>query len=172
MTELITKTPTWVFILFIALLAIGFKQSKNRETSRRGLLLFPCFMIVYSSFDLIFNIGVTVWGIFFWLIGFAIAWKVTHALLTPDITFCESDNKKLCVKGSWLPLIIILGIFSVKYTQGAISTLWPEKTTTVYFIVFFSFFNGLFMGLFSARAFSYSMLENKPKSDRGNDYSF
>lgn len=171
MLDLLNKTPLWVFILFFSLLAIGFKQSKNRTTSRRALLAFPCVMIFYSSFDLVFNIGVTFIGMTVWAIGLFLAWKISHRLLTPDITYCENNSEQFNVKGSWLPLMVIIGIFTIKYIQGAITALSPEITKNFYFIGFFSFFNGVFLGLFSARVFTYLTLGKSTKINPGNNYS-
>lgn len=165
MTDLLSKTPPWVFILFLLLITIGIKQSRNRTTTKKALLAFPCIMIVYSSIDLVVSIGITPLSVLFFVVGFVVAWISPQQRLTPEIIRCEhtqaadpAEPLKFFVKGSWVPLIIILIIFTAKYIQGAITAMSPEISNTNQFTVLFSFINGIFLGLFSARVLTYAKL--------------
>lgn len=46
--DIISHTPTWVFILFFTLFFLGYRQSKTRIVNLRALLILPITMTVFS----------------------------------------------------------------------------------------------------------------------------
>lgn len=155
MLELLQKTPIWVYLLFIALLIFGLKQRRDREASLGSLLLLPTAMLVYSLFDMSINLKGGSYPLLLWLTGIALACTSTLLFLRPTGLKHNRATRKIFVPGSWTPLIIIMGIFLVKYVQGAITALSPELTISHPFIWTFSFFNGVFFGFFTGRIYIY-----------------
>lgn len=155
MLEILQKTPLWVYLLFIALLTFGIKQTNDRTATRAALLLLPAGMMAYSLFDMITNIGFYGYRLMLWSAGTLIAWPFAIVLLTQKGMEYNLATRKIFVPGSWLPLTIIMGVFSVKYAQGAITALSPEVTNSYLFVWTFSFLNGVFFGIFSVRIYTY-----------------
>lgn len=155
MAELLQKTPIWVYLLFIALLIFGLKQRRDRYASLGSLLLLPIAMLAYSLYDMSINIKGGSYPLLFWLMGIALASSLTLFFLRPAGLKHNPATGKLFVPGSWTPLIIIMGIFFVKYVQGAITALSPDLTVSHPFIWTFSFFNGVFFGFFAGRIYIY-----------------
>ena len=60
----------------------------------------------------------------------------------------------LFVPGSWLPLVLIVGLFAVKYLAGATLALHPERAADPLFAGTCSLAYGVFSGLFLARGMS------------------
>ena len=164
MLDIMQKTPPWVYLLFIALLVFGIKQKRDRTASKAALLLLPVGMIIFSLFDMTTNIGISGYQLMSWSTGAVIAWPLALRLLTPQNIGYDATTGKVFVPGSWVPLIIIMGVFSVKYVQGAITALSPQTTNTVLFLWLFSFFNGVFFGIFSARIYTYLHIKTTQSS--------
>lgn len=155
MLEILQNTPLWVYLLFITLLVFGLKQTKTRTAPKTLLLILPIAMIIYSLVDMIINIGFYGQRLALWSTGTIAAWLFAVAFLTPKGLKYDLATRKLVVPGSWIPLLLIVSIFSVKYVQGAINALSPEITKTDLFTWAFSFLNGIFFGIFAARIHAY-----------------
>lgn len=168
MLEILQKTPLWVYLLFIVLLIFGIKQTKDRTAPRTALLLLPAGMMAYCLFDMIYTIGFYGHRLTLWSTGTVIAWLFSIAFLAPKGLKYNLTTRKFFVPGSWVPLIIMMGIFSVKYVQGAITALSPEITKTYLFASIFSFLNGVFFGIFAVRIYTYLKIKAANTLNPGN----
>ena len=77
------------------------------------------------------------------------------APITPERFFADYFGQKvLHVPGSWLPLVLIVGLFCIKYFAGASLALHPALASDSSFAGLCSLAYGSFSGLFLARALS------------------
>lgn len=81
--EIISKTPIWVFILFIVLVIVGLLQLKDRNVSLQKAIILPISMICLSFYGLISAFGLEAKSIFCWLIGLIIAVLLNLLLKLP-----------------------------------------------------------------------------------------
>ena len=61
--EILQRTPPWVFVLFFALLALGYFQSRSRTVSRRRVSILPVAMIVLSLYGVFSAFGIAPVGL-------------------------------------------------------------------------------------------------------------
>jgi hypothetical protein len=150
--EILKRTPSWVFILFFVLLAVGYSQSKDRTVSRSHVTVLPVAMIVLSFYGVVSGLGIAPVGLISWLVGVGVAMWLGVALAKPCGVSFSTETKSYFVPGSWLPLVLMMAIFFTKYAVGLISARQLPILVEPAFIGSISFCYGFFSGVFLARA--------------------
>lgn len=150
--EILKRTPPWVFVLFFALLALGYFQSKGRTVSRSKVSIVPVAMIVLSLYGVFSAFGAAPIGLAFWVLGVAIAIGVGVKLATPQGVTFAAETQSFFVPGSWLPLVLMMAIFFIKYCVGVILARQLPVASETEFVGLVSLSYGLLSGVFLARA--------------------
>ena len=151
MTQILLHTPTWVFILLAALIAFGLLQTRKRTVKKPMAYVLPLAMVVFSLSGVQSGLGLTPVTVLAWLAGLLlVAWWAQRAFRKSGIRFDPLRNS-FEVPGSWMPLVVILGIFLAKYAIAVIHaiTTSPPGTGTAAGL---SLLLGAFSGYFVARA--------------------
>lgn len=152
MTQILTHTPLWVFGLFFGLVYLGYLQSRTRQVSRGRLIVLPIAMLVWSLYSVwsTFDAHVTA------LAAWACAWVAVVAiamLRTPSRRASyDAETRRFTVAGSWLPLVLMMGIFFFKYAVAVVHATNPDVFGTTTAVVVVAGTYGLFSGMFMARA--------------------
>lgn len=151
---IIQHTPAWVWGLLAALSAVGLSQTRPRAISVLRVTVLPLVLIglsltgVFSAFG---HFPVALGG---WAAGFGVALTFARsAVAVRGASWIESRNM-IHVPGSWLPLILILTLFAIKYIAGVNLAMHPELHGNATFAGLCSLGYGFFSGLFLARALS------------------
>lgn len=152
--QIISHTPTWVFFLFAALLALGLSQLKTRTASLKRITLMPVAMLGLALSGVVSAFGATSGGsaVLIWAVCAVVTglWLFSHAV--PKGTQYDPATKLFTLAGSAVPLLLILGIFCTKYAVGASLGLHPELAQNTSFALSISGLYGVFSGIFAARA--------------------
>jgi hypothetical protein len=150
-TEMLKHTPTWVFVLFLVLLAAGYLQSKTRAVNRNVIALLPITMLALSFYGVLSAFGASPLSIIAWLIGVAAAVELGVKIGMPRGVSFAMETELFSVPGSWLPLILMMTIFLTKYTVNVMLARQLPMVTELLFVEIISFWYGLLSGLFLAR---------------------
>ncbi len=150
--EILKRTPSWVFVLFFALLTLGYSQSKDRSVSRVKVSILPVAMISLSFYGVLSAFGFVPIGLAFWALGVAIAVGLGTKLALPQGVAFSTETQSFLVPGSWLPLAFMMAIFFTKYAVGVILARWLPIASDSAFVGAVSLCYGLFSGVFLARA--------------------
>jgi hypothetical protein len=126
--QVIQNTPTWVWGLLAALLALGYSQVATRQVSLARTAVVPLAMPALSLWGManafshspLFPFVVLAWCGCFALAAGLIAPRPPAAG-----TRFDAASRRFLVPGSWLPLGLFLGIFAVRYLVGADLALDP-----------------------------------------------
>lgn len=153
LVEIVKRTPSWVFVLFFVLLALGYMQSKDRTISRGKVAILPSVMIGLSFYGVISAFGIAQVGLTFWLAGVS-AGMLGITFLAPRGVSYATETKLYTIKGSWIPLMLMMTIFFTKYTVGVIMARALPITHEPIFIGIVCLCYGLISGLFLMRAFA------------------
>ena len=151
--EIISKTPIWVFILFIVLVIVGLLQLRDRNVSLQKAIILPISMICLSFYGLISAFGLEVKSIFCWLIGLIIAVLLNLLLKLPKNSTYDTELKIFFIKGSIIPFILIMIIFFTKYFVAVVIAKHLAILNELSFICGISFIYGVLSGLFFGRIF-------------------
>ena len=121
--DIVTHTPPWVWPLLAYTLYSGWSMTRDRTVASWRVFIMPAIVAAFAVVNLVTG-GKTAAE----LAGFA-AGTVLGALAGLAIPRAHParwlDNGRLALVGDWLPLFLLIGIFSVKYAQGVALVLAP-----------------------------------------------
>ncbi len=157
--EIIKHTPTWVFILFGLLLSLGYSQTKNRKVTLKKVCILPVIMIVLLLFSISSVFGIIPISLIVWFIGGSISLFLGLKLAFPKNIEYNNLEKAFYIPGSWVPMILILTIFSIKYFVGVVVAEHLAIVHQIAFIITISLIYGFLSGIFVSR--SIVMLKSK-----------
>lgn len=153
--SIVRQTPTWVWGLLAALLALGLSQVREREATLARVVLMPLGMATFSVVGLASAVGANPAGTLgAWLLaallvaGASLCWRLQAPA---GVRYCVG-KARFHLPGSGVPLLLILGIFFTKYIVGVELALQPALVRDTAFTLQVAALYGLFNGLFLARA--------------------
>lgn len=150
--QILINTPKWVFILFIALLTLGFYLRGDRRVSLTGVLSLHASMLGLSMYGVAAGFGSAIVPVFFWMAGIGAAGLIGIRLGQPRGARYQADIKTFFVPGSWLPLWMMMLIFFIKFTVGVTLARHLPIASDPVFIGSSCFCYGLPSGMLVARA--------------------
>lgn len=155
-TQIITNTPTWVWILLAGLIALGYSQSKDRVVSFKRLVILPIVMVLMSANSMAQTFGLVSVASLAWLVILAVAARriAASALFATGSRYDEASDS-IQVRGSWLPLFLILAIFIGKYLVAIVSHINPQLSSNSAFGVACAVYFGGLSAVFLGRAMTY-----------------
>ena len=157
------NTPVWVWGLLATFLALGVSQLRDRTASLARVSLMPVAMTVFS-----------VWGTFTALhaspqFGLAVAaWLIAallaFAVLARGRANAQYDRARRVFQlpGSVVPLLLVVGIFLVKYVVGVDLAMAPQLVQDTAYVLCVAALYGAFMGTFIGRASRLWRLSMRP----------
>jgi len=150
--EIVKRTPLWVFLLFFILLGMGYIQSRDRSVRRGMVAILPVVMISLSLYGVVSAFGFVTTGVVLWILGVSIALGFGIKIATPENVTFIADTQTFVVPGSWVPLILMMAIFFMKYAVGVILARQLLIANELVFVSLVSLCYGLMSGAFLARA--------------------
>ena len=167
--EIIKHTPIWVFVLLFLLIVLGYNQSKTRVIKPKVSLILPVVMISLAIQGILTNFSAPAIAIVSWFVGLGFTlWLLSGAKQVSDENhYCVMENGLVEVAGSWMPMFVIIMIFSMKYALGVSAALQFTIIENVNFIVLVSLLFGALNGLSISRAWqiftakSFEFIEQK-----------
>lgn len=125
--QIIQHTPTWVFILFCALVYLGISRTRPRTVAVRRILTMPLAISAYAFYNIYaaFAIGVGQPGVSpdSILLASLLAWLFSAAAVLAllfslgprrDVDYLP-QTQQFRIPGSWFPLCWLMSIFFTKY---------------------------------------------------------
>jgi hypothetical protein len=152
MIEFLMHTPTWVFVLLAALVGLGLSQRRDRLVSPLLAALLPVVMLAFSLQGLRSAFGSAPGATLAWAAGAGLALAVNAAAGLPRGATWSPSARRVLVPGSSVPLLLLLGIFLVRYALGAASARAPGVLQRPEVPSLAGLALGLLGGLFLARA--------------------
>ena len=158
---ILQHTPVWVWGLFAALVALGLWQTRDREMTLIRVTVLPLALIALSLSGVFNAFGHLPIALGAWAAGVGAALALGRQFVAVRGARWSAEAGLLHVPGSWLPLVLIVGLFCIKYFAGASLALHPALATDNTFAGLCSLAYGSFSGLFLARALSIRSLATR-----------
>lgn len=150
---ILRNTPIWVWGLLASLLALGASQLRDRMASLARVSLLPVAMTIFSVSGTLSALGASphlAGAIAAWLIAAAVAF----AVLAPGRAAAQFDpvRRSFRLPGSVVPLLLIVGIFLVKYVVGVELAMAPRLAQDAQYALTVAALYGAFTGVFVGRS--------------------
>jgi hypothetical protein len=114
------------------------------------LFLIPLGFLAFSIYGVISAFGIQLNTTALWILGVFAGIAMGMAV---GVKTQRSDNANdVIVKGSWIPMLLIMGIFITKYSVGVAIALKAAALQTTQSAYLISFMYGVFSGVFTGRA--------------------
>lgn len=162
--EVVKRTPTWVWGILAALVALGSLQLRDHAVGRARLALMPLGLGAYSLWGATSLFGATAAPVAAWLGGGALALAANAVLRWPRSARWDAERGAFALRGSALPLALMLGVFAVRYVVTVTLVFHPQWRSDAAFALAASAAYGGLSGLFVARALQ--ILRSAPTSPR------
>lgn len=152
--QILQHTPAWVWMLLVALLYLGYLQSRTRTVPRARLFALPVAMLALSLYSLFATFGAARLGVAAWLAGGMLAALLRRFVRRPAGAGYAPDTRAYTIPGSWLPLTLMLAIFLTRYAVAAAIAIDASLREASLFIVAAGLAYGFLSCTFPARAYA------------------
>jgi hypothetical protein len=144
--------PVWVYGLLFALIALGVSQSFPRTVTLRRSALLPLALVGVSLMGVVGSFGQQLAALLSWPLGLAAAVAALHGRIDTSAVRYSAATQRFQLPGSWVPLALMLGLFTLKFGVGMTLAQHPELKQSAAFAMAASAAYGLFSGVFLGRA--------------------
>lgn len=152
LNQILANTPRWVWVLLLALLWLGLSQAVTRSVSLKRITLMPVAMTGLSLYGTVTVFGADPQVLLAWLVAAGLTGTRVLSQALPEAVRYDPATRRFNLPGSWVPLMLILGIFMTKYVVGAVTAMQPALAGDTRFSLGFGAMYGAFSGIFLARA--------------------
>lgn len=148
--QILTHTPIWVWLMLVALCALGWKQTRTRQLSLKRILTLPLVMLVLTISSLSNSSGAHGAVLTIWFLSMMCTAFFIRSLHLPAGHAYDVQGRLFTVPGSLIPLLMILGIFVTKYVAAVMIAMQADMAHHSWFTpscaALFGVMNGGFFG--------------------------
>ncbi|MGE0333380.1 MAG: DUF6622 family protein [Ramlibacter sp.] len=166
LVQIAINTPVWVWGLLAALVVLGLSQARDRSVGLTRTMVLPLGMGVFSLSGLVTGLGASPTVLGTWLVAAAVALAAVLVRPLPAGVRYDAASRSFALPGSWVPLVLILGIFSIKYATGVALAMQPALRADAAFALAVAAASGLFSGIFAGRTLRLLRLARRPAAPR------
>lgn len=143
----ITNTPLWVWPLLVYVLYVGWNGTRDRIVALPRLMIMPAIVAGLALYNLV-SAGPSATG----LLGFAggAGAGTLAGLAVARRRPAERRGGMVALKGDWMPLLLVIGIFAVRYASGVALGIEPALAGDATFQMVNLSFSGLFSAMMVA----------------------
>jgi hypothetical protein len=147
--QILTHSPLYVWAILAFLVSRGVIAMREREVQTRKLAIIPIVMLVLSLQDIGAKFGFTGMSLAAWAVGAVgialLVWRRGGVRVTAG-----SAAGSVRVRGSWVPLAMMMAVFFTKYAVSVTLAIQPHARQDALFVAtvcaLFGVFNGYFLG--------------------------
>ena len=160
--QILTHTPLWVWSLLTALLGLGLWQRRLRHVRRSQLLALPLTMLALGLWSMAPGFVAQPLVAAAWLVALLAGARLGRRLPTPAAARWLAAEQRLQLPGSWVPLVIMLCIFSLRCATGVSLALHSEWRSMLSAQLPLALAFGTLSGIFLGRALGLRALTLQP----------
>jgi hypothetical protein len=148
--QIVTHTPLYVWAILAFLAVRGLAASTDSETTLGRLFIIPAVMLALSMHGTIVTLGASGAVMGMWFAGAALGTMASWKLAGRGGITAHPERGTVALRGSWLPLMMMLSIFCTKYAVAVALAISPALGQQLIFIAtvcaLYGVFNGIFFG--------------------------
>lgn len=152
---MLSGTPWWVYALFAFLIYTGIKARIPSTMPVKKLFIFPAIFIIWSICSLFSKVVDShIQKILIWVALGVVGYFIGLRIIKSANVQVDRINSRITIPGSgWMMLVVLMGIFFVKYYFGYSYSTNPAAK--IYLLPIDLGFSGLVTGVFWGRAYGY-----------------
>jgi hypothetical protein len=148
--QIIAKTPLWVWALLAFLIYRGVSASVDREVRLGSIFAIPLVMLALSIQGIASSFGASPIAALSWLACVVAAAMLTWRFSGGAGITAYPPRRMILQHGSWMLLILMMGIFITKYAVAVTLAIHPGYRQDGAFVAavcaLYGGFNGIFIG--------------------------
>lgn len=150
--EIVRHTPYWVWAALAFLLQRGYVMSRPHRIAQARVSLLPAVLLLLSLAGVIAAFGARPEVLLCWAAGLALAaYEAQRRGPIPGARYLPRE-RVFAMPGSWMPMMLFLLIFAVKYGVGVALALHGPMSRSGGFALGAALAYGAISGLFLGRA--------------------
>jgi uncharacterized membrane protein len=149
--QILAGTPVWVWGLLVGLVALGLSQTRARKASLTRVVTLPVAMGGLSLYGTVSAFGSAPTVLLPWALAMGTVLAISLRQSAPAAARYNATRREFDLPGSWVPMVLILGIFLTKYAVGVATAMQPALRAEVAFALPVAVLYGVFSGLFAGR---------------------
>jgi hypothetical protein len=165
--QILTHTPLWVWAVLAFLLYRGLLASADRDIALKRVFVIPVVMFALALQGIVSGFGAVPVAAPVWLAcmlaGTALAWRA----FDHDRIRIDAARRMIFQRGSWTPLLLMMGVFCTKYAVGVALSLQPGLAQQLWFAISVCTLYGLFNGIFLGQALRIAVLYRQASMPQG-----
>ena len=146
-SEIVSGTPFYVWVIFIFLLKRGIKASKDGELSLSKMFIMPSIFIIWGLEKLLTNFSYLGTSMIFYTICMCLGTLISYSLYSRYRKLYLKDGS-LCRTGTYLPMTIMMTNFFLKYLLNVAMSVNPLLCNILSFNILYALLSGFSVGLF------------------------
>ena len=146
-SAILTNTPFYVWVILIILFKRGSKATKEHEISLIKMLIVPVIFTLWGLDELLTEFSHIDLSLISYAIFVVIGTGLAYNLYSKHRKVYQKDNA-LFVSGTYIPLIIMMVNFIVKYDLNVAMNIDTSLFTSLQFNILYSVLCGFSVGLF------------------------
>ncbi|MCV2354940.1 hypothetical protein LNV09_12320 [Paucibacter sp. B2R-40] len=151
-SDIFSHIPAFVWAILALILVMGLLQSRDQWMARRRLMGVPTIWLAYGIWGVVSSFGYSATAVLPWVLGLLASLSVVRRSGWPTGSRFDSARGQFFVPGSWLPLVLMMGIFLAKFAVGMSAAMHPDLLGRPEFMATFSATFGAFGGAFLGRS--------------------
>ena len=148
--QILTHTPLYVWAILALLVYRGVIAMRDREMAVRKLFIIPVIMLALSLHDIVAKFGTAFLPLSAWAGGAAVMLLLVLKFSGAGISASEVPGS-VRVRGSWVPLAMMMAIFFTKYATAVTLAIRPDIRHDALFSTVVCFLFGVLSGYFLGR---------------------
>lgn len=158
-------TPAWVWLLLAFLLALGFVSARTRRIAPARVAILPLAMGALALWGTASAFAASGWLpqlLLLWLLCAGVVLWLGRHWRAPRGTRFDPERQRLTLPGSWVPMLLILAVFLMKYGIGVQLAMAPQLARHGGFAIVVTLLYAALSGLFAARTRAVLRLAHAP----------
>jgi len=145
--QILSHTPLYVWAILAFLVWRGVAEMREREIAVSRMAVLPLVMLVLSLHDIVLKFGLAPASLGAWF-GGCLAVALPAWKLGDNRIAAVTAPGRVLVRGSVLPLFVMVAIFGTKYATSVMLALQPAATQQVELAIcgLYGVFSGWFIG--------------------------
>lgn len=146
LSEMIRRTPVYVWVILVLLLQRGLYAAKDNVLSLPRMMIFPAVFIVWGLWDVVFDFAYPAASAAAFIALTAAGAPAGYVLYNRFRYFFQKDGV-LYRSGTYVTLVVTVVNFVIKYALNVGMSISPGVCGSLYFNLFYSIADGLLVGL-------------------------